>query len=73
MFFPGGDTWEGFSLMAPAICSLSGRIRSLSLSLQRAEAPTWAGRERGEDEGEEEEEEEEEGSTPPALAGRAVG
>lgn len=31
--------------MAPAICSLSGRIRSLSPSLspQRAEAPTWAG------------------------------
>lgn len=30
--------------MAPAICSLSGRIRSLSpsLSLQQAEAPTWA-------------------------------
>lgn len=30
--------------MAPAICSLSGRIRSPSLSpsLQRAEAPTWA-------------------------------
>ena len=30
--------------MAPAICSLSGCIRSLSPSLQRAEAPTWARR-----------------------------
>lgn len=46
--------------MAPAICSLSGHIRSLSLSLQRAEAPTWASRAWGEDEEDNEDEDEEE-------------